>query len=66
MDGPLRNSARTTGMRIRIRKTKEFFLIFSFVSSWMRKRSKRKMLIGSIAVFSFEPKARIPAMKQRK
>jgi len=66
MDGLLRISARAKGMRIRIRRTIEFLLIFSFVSPWIRRRSKRKILIGSMAVFSFDPKERIPTAKHER
>ncbi len=65
-EGPLRTSARTAGMKSRARKIREFLLIFSFVSPWIRRRSKRKILIGSMAVFSFDPKERIPTAKHER
>jgi hypothetical protein len=66
IDGPLRTIAMIKGMRIRARKINAFFLIFSFIIPWMRKRSKRRMLIGTMAAFSFEANARIAVTKQNK
>jgi hypothetical protein len=66
MEGPSWITARVKGIRIRKKRRVEFFFMFSFVSPWMRKRSKRSILIGSMAAFCFEPKAKIPATRHKK
>ena len=66
MDGVAKIVPSTKGIKISRRKIKEFLLIFSFFSPWIRKTSKKKMLIGSMAAFCFEAKARAAQTRQMK